>query len=201
MSNDVVDFIGAFPSPILTFGHDYYDKFRDDLIEYCYELKAKDSGVKKSNNGGWQSDAMMIDERFAKHIFKTAADTLDLYLHEDYTCSIGNLWVNINPPGATNDRHTHPGADLAAIFYVKVPDGDAGDLEIENPNHFAQFNLLEFMDPKLKEKAKASHSLWFSPIEGSTVIMPSNLLHRVMTNNTNEDRISIAWNMKIVDRE
>lgn len=196
-----IDCVSAFPSPILSFRHDYYSKFRDDLIAHIYETKDNQSSVLKSNNGGWQSPPLQLPESFARYIFSNAGEVLDLYLDDQYTCQAGNLWYNINPPGASNDRHTHPGCDLAAIFYVKVPDGDCGELEVENPNHFGQFNMLDCMDHAIKKELKASHSLWFAPEEGATVIFPSNLTHRVMTNNTDEDRISISWNMKIVERE
>jgi len=195
-----IDCICGFPSPILSFTHDYYDKFKDDLIDHIYSVRDKTESEHRSNNGGWQSPPLQLPERFTEYIFSNAAEVLELYLAEQYTAQVGNLWYNINPPGAGNDRHTHPGCDLACCFYVKVPEGDCGDLEVENPNHFGQFNLLMGLDEKLKEETRASHSLWFNPQEGATVIFPANLLHRVMTNNTQEDRISIAWNMRIVDK-
>ena len=195
-----IDCVSAFPTPVLSFTHDYYHKFRDELIAHIYETRDNSDGVLKSNNGGWQSNVMQLPEKFANYIFGNASEVLDLFLASEYTCQIGNLWYNINGPGASNDRHTHPGCDLAGIFFVKVPEGDCGELEIENPNHFAQYHMLSSLDEKLKKDLRASHSMWLPPEEGATVIFPSNILHRVMTNNTDEDRISIAWNMRIVDR-
>ena len=80
-----------------------------------------------------------------------------------------------------------------------MPKGDCGQLELENPNHFAQFNLLMAMNEDLKQESKCYHSLYITPKEGATVIFPSHIIHRVMTNNTNEDRISIAWNIRLVN--
>jgi uncharacterized protein (TIGR02466 family) len=180
----------------------YYDKFRDALIQEIYETKSRVKSVLRSNNGGWQSPAVELPQKFSKHIFANINNYgLEQFLGERYTCQIGNLWYNVNPPGAQNDRHTHPGCDLAGVFYVKIPEGDCGDLELENPNHFPQFHMLNTMEDGLKDKTKCSHSLWFPPEEGITVIFPSNILHRVLTNNTREDRISISWNMKIVEKD
>lgn len=195
-----IDCLCAFPSPIITFDLPYYHKFRDDLIEHIYSVRETKNTVLKSNNGGWQSPSVSLPPKFAKHIFSNINESMEQFLTADWTCQIGNLWYNINQPGACNDRHTHPGADLAAVFYVKVPDGECGDLEIENPNHFSQFHMLNTMEHNLKDQTKCSHSLWFPPEEGVTVIFPSNILHRVMTNNTKEDRISISWNMRIVEK-
>ena len=81
--------------------------------------------------------------------------------------------------------------------YVKVPEGDCGKIEIENPNYFNQVRLLDAMNPKIKEDMIAFTSMWFPPVEGTGLIFPSNLTHRVSENNTQEDRISISWNMSI----
>ena len=53
------------------------------------------------------------------------------------------------------------------------------------------------MNPKIKEDMIAFTSMWFPPVEGTGLIFPSNLTHRVSENNTQEDRISISWNMSI----
>jgi len=194
-----VDCLCAFPSPIITFDLPYYHKFRDSLIEHIYDVRAQTQTVLRSNNGGWQSPPVSLPNTFANHIFANLNEIVTTqFLASDWICEIGNLWYNINPSGACNDRHTHPGCDLACVFYVKIPDGDCGQLELENPNHFTQFHMLNTMDESIKDTTKISHSLWFPPEEGVTVVFPANLLHRVMTNNTNHDRISISWNMRIV---
>ena len=169
------------------------------MIDHIYSVRDKTESEHRSNNGGWQSKERRLPDRFAEYILSQTNDTLSKFLDQDYDVQIGNLWYNINHPGTSNDRHTHPGCDLAGIFYVKVPKGDCGQLELENPNHFAQFNLLMAMNEDLKQESKCYHSLYITPEEGATVIFPSHIIHRVMTNNTNEDRISIAWNIRLVN--
>ena len=196
-----VNCLCAFPTPIITLDLVYYDKFRDKLIEHIYDIRSKTKSVLKSNNGGWQSPPLELPHEFGKHIFSNVNTYgLEQFLGGNWTCQVGNLWYNVNPPGAQNDRHTHPGCDLAGVFYVKIPEGECGDLELENPNHFEQFHMLNTLEDGLKDKTKCSHSIWYPPNEGETVIFPSNILHRVLTNNTKEDRISISWNMKIVEK-
>ena len=196
-----VNCLCAFPTPIITLDLVYYHKFRDALIEHIYKTKENTRSEQKSNNGGWQSPPVQLPHEFGKHIFSNVHTYgLEQFLGERWTCQVGNLWYNVNPTGASNDRHTHPGCDLAGVFYVKIPEGECGDLELENPNHFQNFHMLNTMEEGLKDKTKASHSLWFPPEEGITVIFPSNILHRVLTNKTKEDRISISWNMKITEK-
>ena len=196
-----VNCLCAFPTPIITLDLVYYHKFRDALIEHIYKTKENTRSEQKSNNGGWQSPPVQLPHEFGKHIFSNVHTYgLEQFLGERWTCQVGNLWYNVNPTGASNDRHTHPGCDLAGVFYVKIPEGESGDLELENPNHFSQFHMLNTLEDGLKDKTKCSHSLWFPPEEGVTVIFPSNILHRVLTNKTKEDRISISWNMKITEK-
>lgn len=196
-----VNCLCAFPTPIITLDLVYYNKFRNELIEHIYKTMETTKSALKSNNGGWQSPPVELPHEFSKHIFANVNNYgLEQFLGERWTCQVGNLWYNVNPTGASNDRHTHPGCDLAGVFYVKIPEGESGDLELENPQHFANFHMLNTMEHGLKDTTKCSHSLWFPPEEGITVIFPSNILHRVLTNKTKEDRISISWNMKIVEK-
>lgn len=109
------------------------------------------------------------------------------------------MWLNVNTPGASNDRHTHPGADLSAVFWVKTPK-ESGMIEFENPSHFVSFRLIDSTQDDVKDPYNVSHSIWVEPEEGSTVIFPSYMLHRVMPNESKEDRISISWNMTIVNK-
>jgi uncharacterized protein (TIGR02466 family) len=150
--------------------------------------------VSLSNEGGWQSPNQ---EPQPKVLFKSVNDIMTQFLNEDLPYSIGNVWYNVNTEGSFNHKHTHPGCDLAAVFYVKVPEGDCGRIEIENPNYFNQVKLLDAMKTDIKESMIAFTSMWFNPIEGTGLIFPSNLVHRVSKNNTQEDRISISWNMHV----
>lgn len=196
-----IDLIPTFPHMLMKFNHPEYDSFREDLITYIYEQKELDSiGVFKSNNGGWQSKEINnLPMKFQEKLFPVVSSCLEDYLKDNLTCSIGNLWLNVNTPGASNDRHTHPGADLSAVFWVKTPK-ESGMIEFENPSHFVSFKLIDSTQDDVKDPYNVSHSIWVEPEEGSTVIFPSYMLHRVMPNESKEDRISISWNMTIVNK-
>ena len=191
-----------FACPLLYYDVPFYSDIKEKFVNEIYTLRDNSvGGVVISNRGGWQSPSIPPMQKTLRVIMNDICTNIrQTLLESGNEIYIQNLWYNINGPGASNDRHTHPGCDLAGIFFVKVPEGDCGELEIENPNHFAQYHMLSSLDEKLKKDLRASHSMWLPPEEGATVIFPSNILHRVMTNNTDEDRISIAWNMRIVDR-
>ena len=189
-----VNCISAFPSPIISFSVPDYGLIRDETIDRIYEVKEVTDSVKLSNAGGWQSPKQPPSPKL---LFKSVDHIMSQMLTEELQYSIGSVWYNVNTPGSFNHKHTHPGCDLAAVFYVKVPEGDCGKIEIENPSYFNQFRLLDAMNPKLKEDMITFTSMWFPPVEGNGLIFPSNLIHRVSENNTQEDRISISWNIHI----
>tara|TARA_B100000212_G_C27329399_1_gene513865 strand:+ start:385 stop:963 length:579 start_codon:yes stop_codon:yes gene_type:complete len=189
-----VNCISAFPSPILQFIIPEFADVRQQIVDNIYSVMETTESVSLSNDGGWQSPKQ---EPQPKLLFKSVNSIMTQFLNEELQYSIGNVWYNVNTEGSFNHKHTHPGCDLAAVFYVKVPEGDCGRIEIENPNYFNQVKLLDAMKPDIKESMIAFTSMWFNPVEGTGIIFPSHLMHRVSKNNTKEDRISISWNMHV----
>ena len=112
-----------------------------------------------------------------------------------YKLEIDGMWYNINHKDCYNDLHDHPGADLAGIFYIKIPNQSepVGDLMFMDPFNYNQSNLHESMNPKVPVR-----SYKVTPTEGRFYMFPGHLLHRVEPNQTHEDRISIAFNMNII---
>ena len=191
----------AFPIPIIDFNIDSFPQFRDDLINHIYDVKSQSSGVQVSNNGGWQSDDTQIPHQFASALLGNTVSVIEQFLDGKHTVNVYNTWYNVNPPGSSNDRHTHPCSDLSAVCYVKTTGADSGLIEFENPNNFTQFKLLDSVGSDVAERAQMSHATLFTPKEGTVIVFPADLRHRVLTNNTDEDRISIAWNMRIIDKQ
>ena len=53
-----------FPVPIHIFDVNGFNQIKNQLIDYAYDLKKKDSeGVTISNRGGWQSSGFNIDDK------------------------------------------------------------------------------------------------------------------------------------------
>ena len=105
------------------------------------------------------------------------------------------MWLNVNGSNSYNVSHRHPGSDLAGVLWVKqTPESgrfvfDNHDSREEiltvnmNPQHLIEKNMLPEIVPEYED--------------GTIIIFPSMLTHRVEINETNEDRISISFNLKI----
>ena len=177
-----------FPTQIV--GHDLseFSQYRNKIIRYCYEQQKNNEGVKISNNGGWQSLELDID--ILEPIYNEVSEILSKYLTTRFF--FGLPWININPPQTSNDRHTHPGSDLSAVLWIKTPE-NSGQIELTNPTYYESFNIINSVAPEFK----VSPSVAINPVEGRIIIFPSHILHRVLVNQSEEDRISIAWNIKV----
>jgi uncharacterized protein (TIGR02466 family) len=184
-----------WPTPVW-----YYDvptsEVDPKLIEAeCYALKDRSEGRVASNSGGWQSlgdkSCTNINNllRYLAPIVMSAAKDYGVNeIHEDILEE--NYWVNINCPGSYNRSHTHAGSVLSGVFYVKCPE-NSGAFVLEcdqfqdyfNANFLNNSNKLNF------------HTVGYEPVVNRLIIFPSWLKHRVDTNESKEDRVSIAFNV------
>ena len=112
---------------------------------------------------------------------KVNPDALDLRI---------NGWMNINPQGAFNAPHTHPGAQWSGVYYVSQPiveDGNSGMIEFLDPRtDLPNWRILkaDSFRPKRKIRPKA----------GEIVLFPSYLMHWVYPNETDKERVTVAFN-------
>lgn len=82
---------------------------------------------------------------------------------------ISDIWVNYSPPGCINGPHNHVGATIAGCFYLTVPD-DSGKIEFETGESIM-------------------------PNAGDLFYWDAGIIHWVNENESNQDRISIAFNI------
>jgi hypothetical protein len=97
----------------------------------------------------------------------------------DVICSIPtgrfdiiDVWTNINYPNGSNIKHFHNGADIAGCFYLHVPE-NSGEIEFESGDKFL-------------------------PNAGDVYWWNANLPHWVHENKSTENRIAVAFNIRIV---
>ena len=113
--------------------------FEKEIIEWS----KKDPGIKKTNRKGWHSPTTMHQ----MPVFKPLIDELfkmqfEVYKEEwlDRQPILGNVWANINPPGAYNAPHIHPNALFSGVYYIKALK-NSGDLVCNDPSPGVQLNM------------------------------------------------------------
>jgi uncharacterized protein (TIGR02466 family) len=186
-----------FPVLIHRFDVNGFSEIQDKLIDYAYSLKEKDpKGTLLSNYGGWQSEIFTINNE------ENVLQTFLVNCLSDFPVIKKSInmkvesWININKPGDYNRTHTHPCCDLSGVLWVKTPK-DCGQIEFTSPVQFQAYNEVESYTDDFKNQNNLFHCYLFNPIEGRILVFPSHLRHEVKENKSNEDRISISFNIKL----
>ena len=187
-----------FSVPIHYLQLDDFEKKRDLLIEYAYNLKDKCGGRNASNYGGWQSQPFEIynhDDILHNLLINVISNIPSFQKNIDVKC---DAWVNINPVESFNVKHCHPNCDIAGVLWIKIPK-NSGKITFISPYDFLSFNEMHSYTDEFKKDVNYYHTYEYPPQEGAILIFPSHLQHKVGKNESNEDRISISFNIKLLN--
>jgi uncharacterized protein (TIGR02466 family) len=106
---------------------------------------------------------------------------------------ITEAWININQKGHFNYSHDHPGSLFSAVYYVNGG-ADKGELEFKTPIAPHTYTISDEMVGSFN--SFTGHAMVIPPVTGDLLIFPSWLLHRVNMSQSEEARISIAFNSR-----
>jgi len=141
----------------------------ENFIDNVLALRGVSKSVKRSNKGGWHS------ERCNRKTYPWAAPVIDKVqtvagvTGEDIT-----YWYNINTGSDYNEWHHHDrGAtdEMCGVLYLQVPE-NAGYFEYEIEKEIFQIK----------------------PYAGLLLLFPDDLMHRVLPNEGDGQRVSMAFN-------
>lgn len=114
----------------------------------------------------------------------------DLFQYEkEYAYEITQMWMSCLKPGQSHHPHTHHNTLWSGVFYLNGEENEFPSINFENPfyRHFVlsykklnEYNCNNWQVPTKKDKL---------------VIFPSYLNHWVNENNTDTNRISVAFNI------
>ena len=200
-----ISFTPTFALPIGVYDSGIDAAGRATLVAMIEELRLIPSGQKRSSVGGWRSEGNLFDVNVvaAKQLADAAIACSFEYLR---ACGVlfggsaytGRLtgWANVNGRGHYNAPHRHNGFDLSGCFYLAQPTATTDST-----------GVIEFLDqrnltPQVERFGGPMFSSSFTlrPEPGQIVIFPSSLMHWVRPNQSDEDRIVIAWNLDIIER-
>ena len=186
-----------FPVPVHQFDVNGFSEIQDELIDYAYDLKKREpEGVSISNYGGWQSPDFIVNNEndvlqsfLSKCLgkFPTIKESIKLFV---------SAWININPPEAFNLKHNHPTSDLSGVLWIKAPQ-DCGNIHFDSPRSFAAHQEIDSYVEDFKKNNNYFHSFSFEPVAGRMLVFPSHLDHHVEYNKSQEDRISVSFNIRL----
>ena len=172
---------------------EHKEVFLTAVKEYKEQNPTKETP--RSNIAGYQSpdtlqgveDLRPLFEYICQMGFKAVAD-LDFI---DCDIALTEAWLNINDSRqCMNSEHVH-GDIFSGVFYLSAPEG-SGKLSLSNPGINRIWNGCRLAHQKNQFTAE---SIKIEPVEGNIILFPSYLPHAVETNDHDEERISISFNL------
>ena len=106
-------------------------------------------------------------------------------------------WPVIITNGGSVDCHKHANADLSAVYYIDVPNGEGGELVFYSPSTMglpSNSSGVDFFRPKAYAHA-------IKPYSGLLLIFPSALKHEVRAYQGQDPRLSLSFDFTITASE
>ncbi len=184
-----------WPTPVWYYDIPTADIDVNIIEKECYALRDRSEGRIASNSGGWQGIAdkdCVNTVRLLNYILPITISAAEDYgvKHIHKNIPIENSWININYPNSHNVSHVHAGSILSGVIYIKSSK-DSGDFVIESDQFHDYFNCQNLNNSNRLN----FYNINYEPIVSRLIIFPSWMKHRVDTNRSNEDRISISFNI------
>ena len=102
---------------------------------------------------------------------------------------ISKSWVGYAPSKSSCSVHRHENCFLSGVVYLKAKE-NCGDIEFEN------FNRRDIsVEPTHDNTIYNVERFWVKPTPGLLLLFPSNMYHKIHENNSNEDRISVSFDV------
>lgn len=110
-------------------------------------------------------------------------------------------WPIISAPGQRVYRHSHPNADLSAVYYVVAPP-EGGTLKLFDRAEHNAFSdgLLGASTELLSANPLTYGSVSYEPKAGRLLLFPSKTPHAVTTNAAEGERISLSFDIALTMR-
>ena len=176
------------------------ERLNAKLVKEILKWRETDPGINRSNISGWHSDGNIFKREepglreVCKYFIEACKPIIERYLPRERlegSTLMFEGWANINPPHSNNAMHSHGSYDLSGVYFVRIPEPShrhSGALQFLNPSYRYGSDLFQAMNPQ---------EFTVNPVEGKMLIFPSSMPHCVLPNDENEDRITIAFNLKL----
>ena len=102
--------------------------------------------------------------------------------------NFSEMWFNINNRGDSNNTHMHANCWLSGCYYLQTPKENTGKICFTDPVSVREHNY-DFTH----ESQQTVHCM--DPQVGDLILFPAWLKHGVSANTSDEDRITISFNI------
>lgn len=166
------------------------------LLELAYQLRDSDpKGVANTNVKGWQSPNNLqnlpefnaINLRIlqaCQRIGESIKFKPNLVFHIQ-------SWVNISPPGASNQIHYHANCHFSGVYYISLKAPECGSIYFRDPRIASR--MMTYPITALNDFT--AEEILMPPEEGRMYVFPGWMEHGVEENMSDRDRVGISFNV------
>lgn len=113
--------------------------------------------------------------------------------HGEKDFVLRNSWINLFDKDTAHGQHCHPGYTISGVYYHQVSEKQ-GTLSFNNPNSL-------MFACNFPQGAVCPQTVDIVPDNGDIILFPSWLVHSTRKNATDEQRISVAFNLDHVEND
>ncbi len=193
-----MELASIFSTPIWMSVYPDFEEHKETFLSCVRNFKNNNPQENKSNVAGYHSPETLQTEEQLRPLFQYVCEMAMQAVQDlnfiDNNIFLTSAWVNFNDTRqCMNSEHIH-GEILSGVFYLKVPP-ESGKLVISNPGMNRLWGGIQLV----KEKNQFTGEMMkIEPEEGSIILFPSYLPHSVETNNHDDERISISFNLMVL---
>ena len=174
-------------------------KIKNKMIKKLNNAISKKHTLKISNEGGAHTVGFGQDKDLTK-IFEEKINEYftSLNIKKKFEWYICNYWINKNNKGDFNVPHSHVSEHIqfSGIWYLDVPQNGAKVVFLNPDKTISMGFTYNFFDDPV---AYSYYSV--CPENGVLLLFPSNVVHYVQPNLSNQARISLAFNISLKEVE
>lgn len=145
-------------------------------------------------NQGWQSEQTLHEREEFRDLIScvhNAVKSVLRFLRIGYdTFEITGCWANVLSKGAAHKAHSHPNNFLSCVYYVRTHPG-TDTINFHDPRNQASI----IRPPVVELTAENTDQVVVRVKNGTLLVFPSYLQHSVDANMSEEERISISFNI------
>lgn len=166
------------------------DAISDKQVQFIKSVKMIENQMNHISE-----DLYLFDRPELRSVKKAVHEALATYAQEVlgivHRLDVTQSWSLMNPPGVGMHAHTHSNSLVSgSLYYAPMPD-PPGNMVFERTNGYRQIEME--VDPA-KTNIYNTQRNAVVPKQGDLVLFSSSILHFVETNQSKDDRYSIAFN-------
>jgi|TARA_R100001530_G_scaffold135567_1_gene113100 uncharacterized protein (TIGR02466 family) len=142
------------------------------------------TGVSKSFSVLEQKKFQNLKNQLMKEFYKYSYDIL----HYSNKFKITTSWFTKSEKNQSSNYHNHSNSMFSGILYLQT-DENSGNISFQN------FNDHRYKLNPLKYNIYNSVEYSFKPEDGLLILFPSEVYHKILKNNSNIIRHSLAFNL------